>query len=1035
MSQIVNINNLKGLYVQPNSFSSVPDGTFEKLENFITTYDGYLKKRRGFFSFVDNITDPLALSFFKNQLLINYNSLVATIAPSGVMTPLGACVNVNYYPRYAEASGKKFITSDNGIKVLELLDQDNRDAGMPPALDLSVSLSGTSGICNAGNAVGYRICFVKDDNQGNRITSVPSSFASITNSLVTGASWAYDFGTGKVTITSTHGYGYSGTPYSVSLTVADAKIVTPTVVNLASVAALPTCTASGTGVGKTLTASAVGVLSVDGVNVNLNDLILVKNQANAIDNGVYKCTTAGTAGVAFVLTRSTSFDANAELKYGTMVKVSSGLVNTSGYFYITTDANVDVAVQNWTLSTSTNGVDENNMEGAVTASVTSATTMTYTPSSLPNGTGNTLSYGIPKTPSLTFSLPDSLVAGDKYQIYRTENTPEALEINIDTLQLSFEAEISSANITAKTITVTDNVNDIFRGAYLYTNPSTGGGSANANYPPPLAEDMALFKGSMFYANVTTKDTLFSSMVSSALLQNNDTITIDGAVYTAKTAGGSESVANKFFQVTSTGKPAFDIEATTLSLIRVINGGANSVYGFYLSSPDDIPGSFSLVSRTYGNPFTLACSRAGVLIPETASPASAQKSQTTTYPNQVVFSKQDQPEHVPSYAYLNLGSKDEAILRIVALRDSLIVIKANSVWRINGDAQNFSAIQLDNTVSCRAPDSVVNLNNSVFMASSQGIVSISDSSVSVISRSIEPLLTSVAGTSAFYSLTSAVAYESERSYILSTISKITDTVANTVYVYNTVNGSFSTWTTPFQSAIVAGSDDKMYYLGDDELFKERKNQNKLDYCEDSYTVTAGVKTGPNSIEFFSPIAVAVVGDVVLFNNIINRITSVDNSGAIPIITCLQPLNFVENDDVGLFKAIMSSFRSSPITLGAISSLKQFTEFTAQFRSNSCSILDINFKTDSSSGSRNTRWTNLLQVGWGLEQWGNFSWGEDQGVDLNYETISTKNLRTLIPLESQKGSWMQVVIDHSVAAESLDLQSFGLKVRLVGTKVSK
>lgn len=95
----------------------------------------------------------------------------------------------------------------------------------------------------------------------------------------------------------------------------------------ATAAALPACTASGTGVGKTLTANAVGILTVDGVALVLNDLVLVKNQANRIDNGFYKVTTAGTAGVAFILTRSTSFDAVGETTLAKIIDVTAGTVN------------------------------------------------------------------------------------------------------------------------------------------------------------------------------------------------------------------------------------------------------------------------------------------------------------------------------------------------------------------------------------------------------------------------------------------------------------------------------------------------------------------------------------------------------------------------------------------------------------------------------------------------------------------------------------------------------------------------------------
>lgn len=93
------------------------------------------------------------------------------------------------------------------------------------------------------------------------------------------------------------------------------------VVVKASVAAIthgalsPTNTyANGTsGVGATLTATANGVLVVDGYTVQLNDRILVKDEGATFENGIYTVTTLGTASVKYVLTRATDMDQGTEI--------------------------------------------------------------------------------------------------------------------------------------------------------------------------------------------------------------------------------------------------------------------------------------------------------------------------------------------------------------------------------------------------------------------------------------------------------------------------------------------------------------------------------------------------------------------------------------------------------------------------------------------------------------------------------------------------------------------------------------------------
>lgn len=102
-------------------------------------------------------------------------------------------------------------------------------------------------------------------------------------------------------------------------------------VRLATAAALPACTAAGAGVGKTLTGNANGALSVDGVAVVAADLVLVKNQVQPLDNGIYTVTAAGSGGTPFVLTRTPGFD--AAIRYNTVFVATAGGTNTNAKFY------------------------------------------------------------------------------------------------------------------------------------------------------------------------------------------------------------------------------------------------------------------------------------------------------------------------------------------------------------------------------------------------------------------------------------------------------------------------------------------------------------------------------------------------------------------------------------------------------------------------------------------------------------------------------------------------------------------------------
>ncbi|KKL58002.1 hypothetical protein LCGC14_2229780, partial [marine sediment metagenome] len=111
---------------------------------------------------------------------------------------------------------------------------------------------------------------------------------------------------------------------------------------VATTAVLPAVTASGTGVGKTLTAVAVGILTVDGVATLLGDRILVQDQVAGDDNGIYEVTTEGTAGVAFILTRATDADQDAEVTAGLFTFIEEGTVNDNNGFVLATNNPITV---------------------------------------------------------------------------------------------------------------------------------------------------------------------------------------------------------------------------------------------------------------------------------------------------------------------------------------------------------------------------------------------------------------------------------------------------------------------------------------------------------------------------------------------------------------------------------------------------------------------------------------------------------------------------------------------------------------------
>lgn len=120
-------------------------------------------------------------------------------------------------------------------------------------------------------------------------------------------------------------------------------IHTHTSARLATAAALPTSTYSnGTGgINATITGTTNGALSVDSVAVAVNDRILVKDQANAFENGMYVVTNTGGVSAVFVLTRSTDMNQDVEFP-GSFEFVEEGTVNADNGYVVTTNLPVTI---------------------------------------------------------------------------------------------------------------------------------------------------------------------------------------------------------------------------------------------------------------------------------------------------------------------------------------------------------------------------------------------------------------------------------------------------------------------------------------------------------------------------------------------------------------------------------------------------------------------------------------------------------------------------------------------------------------------
>jgi len=161
----------------------------------------------------------------------------------------------------------------------------------------------------------------------------------------TGAFTAFTTSTGQVTTAPANANDLVNKIYVDSIA---AGLTFHAACNLATTAALPTVTYSnGTaGVGATLTATANGALTVDSVAATIGNRILVKNQASALQNGVYTVTTVGDGSTPFLLTRATDMNTSGsgydQINAGNYFLITAGTVNTNTSWVQTTPLPITV---------------------------------------------------------------------------------------------------------------------------------------------------------------------------------------------------------------------------------------------------------------------------------------------------------------------------------------------------------------------------------------------------------------------------------------------------------------------------------------------------------------------------------------------------------------------------------------------------------------------------------------------------------------------------------------------------------------------
>lgn len=636
--------------------------------------------------------------------------------------------------------------------------------------------------------------------------------------------------------------------------------------------------------------------------------------------------------------------------------------------------------------------------------------------------------------TIVVTIPAGITTSHFVQVYRSGPSASASTEPNDELGLIYEANPTSGEISTGTLSFTDQVPDSLRGVDLYTNASQEG-SLQANDPPPYCKDLALFSDSGFYANVKFKQrkiiTLLSVGGASGVAATDDVV-IAGTTYRADGTTEDHTATPPTFKVFSSGTAAQNIADTAQSLCRVINKrSGEAVYAFYLSGYNELPGKIMLEERSFGGSvfYVTATAHGSAWSPALPTSGTTIASRADEWKNGLAVSKTGQPDSAPETNLLFVGGAGDEIRRILALRDSLFVLKdTDGIYRVSGsDPSNFSVELFDATTRLLAPETAVVLNNQIWCLSDQGVVAISDTGVEVKSLPIEDTLLRLFGTAreAVRKYAFAVASETDRRYILFLPSSASDTYATQAYAFSTATQSWTRWPVPARSGFVNPADDKIYLASVtlNKIRQERKSFTALDFMDEGTAVT--IVSATNYEVVLSSVADLSIGDLLYQASSIKSVIVSINT-ATNTVTVADDLTGWVAGSATVYKSFECVVEWVPQFAQNPGVQKHYSEAQLFFAENKFVSASIGFASDLSAGVENVPISGTGPGLWGLFGWGSQPWGAKR---------LPRPFRTLVPLEKQRCSQLSVRFKHKQAQGSFRLTGLALRYALQSTPTTR
>lgn len=469
----------------------------------------------------------------------------------------------------------------------------------------------------------------------------------------------------------------------------------------------------------------------------------------------------------------------------------------------------------------------------------------------------------PRAVNVSVFLSPDATEDTPVRLYRSLTTSSGNVDPSDEMFLVAEVFPTAIDISNGFLVIDDTMPESQLSDPLYTNPQTGEGSNQANYPPPLYRDLAWWGGRMWYLNTTGRQSFNLQLLgvgSPDGVQDGDTLTISipsSADYTFTFK--STPTLSGDVQICDVGTPSFNVQQTAINLIIVINlvleAAGEPVRAYYASEQDESQGKVQLervdyAPSAFSDGFGITASR-----PLSWTPAldasTAVFSTAERRPNGLDYSKLGQPEAVPPTNRTAVGASNWNGARALALQNALLVFKqGDGIWAVTGNAP--FQVQQISTANLLAIDAAAVFADSAWAYTDQGILRISDAGGAVVvSRPIETELNALrdALPDETRDWAFAVPYETERRIMFFVPVGVSDEPTTPgaeelpelqAYCYNNATDTWTKYTYEAFSGVVSPTAQRLYLGTYDwpwatsRVTEERKGGGHLDVADESFT---------------------------------------------------------------------------------------------------------------------------------------------------------------------------------------------------------